>query len=151
MEQLLTADPAVRAGRADFLGFPGAPQTFGFFLRQGANRTNLNALSAEHAFAHFIIIGFVAAGNNFTFLAAIALRDGAIHDNLVAGLYAAAAKNAAAEIAHDKGILIFFGIDLFFILLRKQQFSNFIKISQILKAAIAVGFAHQAIMFATGQ
>ena len=144
VQQLLTADAAVRTGGADFLRFPGASQPLAFILRQRTDGTGLDALAAKHALT--VRVGAVATGDNFAFLAAIALRDGTVDNNLVAGLYAASAENAAAEVAHDETICIFHRIDVFFILFGKLKACDLIKIRQILKYAAAVGFAGHAVV-----
>ena len=106
-------------------------------------------MAAENTFA--IIIGIVAAGDNFAFRPAIPLRDSTVDHQLITCLNASSAKDAAAEIADYKRVLIFSGIYVFCILFFELQVRDFIKISQILQTAIAIGLTGQAIMPACGQ
>jgi hypothetical protein len=93
----------------------------------------------------------IATGDDFAVLSPVAVTDGPVDHDLVAGLDTTSAKDTTAEITDDKGILAFRRINILFIFFFKFQFGNFIKIGQILQAAIAVGFAHQAVMLAGSQ
>ncbi len=149
MQQLLAADAAVGTGRADFLCFPRPAQPLGFLFRERADRADIHALPAENTFA--FVVRAVASGDDLAFRAAVALGNGPVDHHFVAGLNAAPAQNTAAEIADDERILIFRRINILLVLFPKLQLRDFIEVRQVLKFALTVGFAHQAIVPAAGQ
>ncbi len=132
-----------------FLISHGTTQTLGFLLGQRPDRTDFHALPAENAFA--FMIGQVAAGDDLAFLAAVPLRDRPVDHHLIAGLNAAATEDAAAEIANDQRIPVFLRINIARGFFLKPQIGDFVKIGQILQAAVAVGLADQAVVRAAGK
>jgi len=147
MEPLLAAHPAIGAGGADLLRLPGPRLAPGLLFRKGPDGADLHALAAEDALA--AQIRAVAARDDLAPFTAIAIADGPVDHQLVAGLNATPAADAAGEVTDDEGVFLFGGVEI--LILWKAHLLDSVIIRQILKAAIAVFLADQTIMAAAGQ
>jgi hypothetical protein len=102
----LAADAAVSAGGTDaFLDISRPDLAAGILFHQGPHRAGLDALAAEDTVR--VAIGPVAGRDDLALGAAVAEVDGLVHLDLVAGLDAAAAQDAARKVTHDEGVDVF--------------------------------------------
>ena len=134
MQPLLAADPAVGAGGAHLLSFTTGGQSKGLFLEQRAGGAGLQALAAMGAV--FIIHQWVPSVG-VVFAAAIGRGDGRIDLNLVAGLDATAAADAAAVVTHDHGGCVVQWVAVDFLV--DAGHADLVFDGQVLKAAVAMG------------
>ena len=95
------------------------------------------------------MIGAVTPGNDLAFLSPVAVADGPVGHDFVAGLHAAAAQDAAAEVPNDERIFVLRRVLLLFA--AEPRLGDFVEIGQVLQAAVAVCLAHEAVVSAAGQ
>ena len=90
------------------------------------------------------MVGVVASRDDLAVLAPVAMADGPVDDQLVAGLYAPSAEDAAAEVTDDEGVGVLDGINI--LVSGEEAAVHLVSISQFLKAAVSVCLTEQAVV-----
>ena len=90
------------------------------------------------------MIGIVTSRDDLAVLAPVAMADGPVDDQLVTGLHASAAEDAAAEVTDDEGVDIFDGIEVLFF--RKQASVHLVLVGQFLETAVSICLAEKTVV-----
>ena len=134
VQPLLAADTAIGTGGAHFFGFAAGNLTEGFFLKQGAGWAGLQTLATVGA---VLIVHHGIPSLGMSLAAAVGRGNGRIDLDFIAGLDAAAASDAAAEVAHDHGRGIVQGMTIDGLI--DTGHADLVFDGQVLKAAVAMG------------
>ena len=142
IEVHLAPHPAVGAGGADFLNFPGTAGKAGLAEGNCAHGANVGALAAEVAFRVDIVL--VEGRSHLGVGAAHGEIENFVHLDFVAGPHAPSAEDAFVEVPRNHRVCIFVGMPRR--LNAEAGLFDFQPVDQVLQFAGAVLLAGQAVV-----